>query len=312
MKLKMIKSAIAMSVLLASASAFSSPITNWYFETSLTFNNGVTQSPGIDINQPGELAWGDDNGAYKVFEDGEWINAGTESDGGGRSALTIGDPEQDPGIIETQVTGNVLTGGFAEGNTMTHWNNPISDQPYLLSGSLIDNLKLWEADGDGNAVGDMIKEDTLNIDFSFLETPNRNTGDQCNGFAGADNPDDPGSIYAHCPDLWAVSNDPFSNPTQFTHDGWVYQVNVIVLRDGIPVDITDELLEIAECQDVFDDTDYATKCVGFRTAEEFVTTIGFGLAPTVVGAVPLPAAAWLFGSALLGFVGYNRRKNRKT
>jgi hypothetical protein len=28
-----------------------------------------------------------------------------------------------------------------------------------------------------------------------------------------------------------------------------------------------------------------------------------------VSAVPVPAAIWLFGSALLGFIGYGRRTN---
>jgi hypothetical protein len=49
--------------------------------------------------------------------------------------------------------------------------------------------------------------------------------------------------------------------------------------------------------------------IGF-TLEEFATGIGtrVHLDDVVVSAVPLPAAAWLFGSALLGFVGISRRK----
>ena len=34
--------------------------------------------------------------------------------------------------------------------------------------------------------------------------------------------------------------------------------------------------------------------------------------PTAVSPVPLPAATWLFGSALLGLIGYSRRKRAKT
>ena len=34
--------------------------------------------------------------------------------------------------------------------------------------------------------------------------------------------------------------------------------------------------------------------------------------PAAVSAVPLPAAAWLFGSALLGLIGYSKRKGAKS
>ena len=44
-----------------------------------------------------------------------------------------------------------------------------------------------------------------------------------------------------------------------------------------------------------------------------LTTISNFSAPEVsVSAVPLPAAAWLFGSALLGFFGFSRRKANNT
>ena len=38
----------------------------------------------------------------------------------------------------------------------------------------------------------------------------------------------------------------------------------------------------------------------------------YGVATPVVSPVPLPAAAWLFGSALLGLTGYSKRKRAKT
>ena len=38
----------------------------------------------------------------------------------------------------------------------------------------------------------------------------------------------------------------------------------------------------------------------------------YGVATPVVSPVPLPAAAWLFGSALLGLIGYSKRKGAKS
>lgn len=41
---------------------------------------------------------------------------------------------------------------------------------------------------------------------------------------------------------------------------------------------------------------------------DFSTYTGGSMAVADVGVVPIPAAAWLFGSALLGLIGYNRRR----
>ena len=50
----------------------------------------------------------------------------------------------------------------------------------------------------------------------------------------------------------------------------------------------------------------------FRMEFDFVSGIGFGgddlLFTQIVSPVPLPAAVWLFGSALLGLIGLSRRK----
>ncbi len=40
------------------------------------------------------------------------------------------------------------------------------------------------------------------------------------------------------------------------------------------------------------------------------SSFGFGNATTSISTVPVPAAAWLFGSALLGFFGFTHRKKR--
>jgi hypothetical protein len=45
---------------------------------------------------------------------------------------------------------------------------------------------------------------------------------------------------------------------------------------------------------------------------DFVSGIGFGgddlYFTQIASPIPLPAAAWLFGTALIGFVGYSRRR----
>ncbi|MEJ2611375.1 MAG: hypothetical protein P8179_15155 [Candidatus Thiodiazotropha sp.] len=53
--------------------------------------------------------------------------------------------------------------------------------------------------------------------------------------------------------------------------------------------------------------------VGIRLGQEFGgdTAIDYeitGFTPTPVSAVPVPGAVWLFGSAMLGFVGWSRNK----
>ena len=42
------------------------------------------------------------------------------------------------------------------------------------------------------------------------------------------------------------------------------------------------------------------------------TSFGYQSGLANISPVPLPAAAWLFGSALLGLIGYSRRKGAKT
>ena len=43
-----------------------------------------------------------------------------------------------------------------------------------------------------------------------------------------------------------------------------------------------------------------------------ISGLDMGYQSVEVSAVPLPAAAWLFGSALLGLIGYSKRKGAKT
>ena len=42
-----------------------------------------------------------------------------------------------------------------------------------------------------------------------------------------------------------------------------------------------------------------------------ISGLAMGYQSVAVSAVPLPAAAWLFGSALLGLIGYSKRKGAK-
>ena len=53
---------------------------------------------------------------------------------------------------------------------------------------------------------------------------------------------------------------------------------------------------------------------GFGTVSGVVSSNQFYTAQTTynISPVPLPAAAWLFGSALLGLIGYSKRKGAKS
>jgi len=61
---------------------------------------------------------------------------------------------------------------------------------------------------------------------------------------------------------------------------------------------------------IFNTTSTLTQAAGPYTADllNFGVGIGFSIGTASVSAVPVPAAAWLFGSALLGFFGFSRRK----
>ena len=109
----------------------------------------------------------------------------------------------------------------------------------------------------------------------------------------------------------------------FTFYGGDYQLEVenvilglLVREQALSCTPTDILL----CTNVVDLYDWTDRQVASNTVNEFgsgtvsgVISNEFYNAQTTynISPVPLPAAAWLFGSALLGLIGYSRRKVAK-
>jgi hypothetical protein len=60
-----------------------------------------------------------------------------------------------------------------------------------------------------------------------------------------------------------------------------------------------ETFTLAAGDYIFTLSGFALSAIDPKTASDYDLTMS---------AVPLPAAAWLFGSALLGFVSYSRRR----
>ena len=100
----------------------------------------------------------------------------------------------------------------------------------------------------------------------------------------------------------------------FQYKNWIYDIDVLLLGEDGPIVLgsPESFLLDAECEALqLGDgivTDGLGTCVGFRTPEVGDTTLGFGFRVNAVSQVPVPAAVWLFGTALLGFVGYQRKK----
>jgi len=159
---------------------------------------------------------------------------------------------------------------------------------------LLDTLTLNPVGEPGNTVD----APSINFDFKFLETLNNppNNGD-C--VSGTPEP---------CGDLWGFIGIQNTN-LEFDFQGNTYYASVLVLGqnpgDASPI----AELDIDQCTALgFDEG-----CQGFITNENAATTAKFGFAITVAPtSVPLPAAVWLFGSALVGFAGFSRfRKSNK-
>lgn len=282
---KLIKTTIAASVLASSSAMAGDIVSEWDYMASLVFNTAETTTTNgvIHTNTEGQLVWG----IPASVADG--------GDGETRSSLTI---HELPGTTPDTMVEGTTSGGVGIGNSMTHDNWPIY-KPYLTSGQLIDNLTL-KLDGET-----IYTADTLTLNFNFLETIN--SGD-CAADTGLDGwgGDDSNEAYASCPDLWAIDPEGSSSlaPQFFQHDEITYALQVVLFDELMnPLLLSDQLLLDEECAAL----ELDNGCVGFRTGENEQTTRTFGF---LVSAVPVPAAVWLFGSALLGFVGYNRRKNR--
>lgn len=299
MKFTKLKTALASSVLLASSAALAAPIPVFDYEASLVFDNlntNFTENPVPVIvqNDPGKLSWGTDIG-------------------NGLSSLTISDTVNNGSLSiltpDTVVEDGVTVDGVGIGNTLTHQNFPIRNANFF-SGTLVDNLTL--------SVGDEILDSDnywewsakeLRLDFYFFETVNQPSVNSCQAKQLDASVDYSAFTSSQlCPDLWAIKPSSLAElaPQVFEYDETLYHLQVVLFDgNGDPINLLDPAQQLynGECELMgLDDG-----CIGFRTGENLLTPRTFGFA---ISEVPVPAAVWLFGTALLGFVGYNRRKNK--
>jgi len=113
-----------------------------------------------------------------------------------------------------------------------------------------------------------------------------------------------GQSFTEADDIQIFDMPPF--PSLNFLDGLIIELDFIVDEFSLlnPTSIDQEgvaafsILSIFQVPTIFD-PELGTQSGGGFTGELFVTEIS---------PVPVPAAAWLFGSALLGFFGFSRRK----
>jgi len=300
--------AIAVALMVGSTAAVAGPVvTEWDYKTQLTFTSADFGPGGGDVVGPpasdSELSWG--------YEFGDFQNPETIADGWdyftrNRSALTIGGKyvlgESQTGGGE--VTGTVRTQHFGSesvfapdsevglGNSMTHWNNPISSSFSLLQGgSLFDTLSL-SASGQNN-----YKAVTpITFDFEFKETVNFPEG---NTTCAAGTPEP-------CGDLWGIFGIQTSD-IEFMYDDNRYLISVLALDEfGNAQELPD--LEVDQCHEleIYAATE-ENPCQGFITAEHGFTPVQFAFN---IRPIPLPGAVWLFGTAIIGLAGAARFRRK--
>ena len=76
---------------------------------------------------------------------------------------------------------------------------------------------------------------------------------------------------------------------------------------GIVGTITFTAISIGDFDITIADSDLLAAGGPFRDLDNNIMTVGFGSSNVVVSAVPVPAAAWFFGSALFGLFAVRRR-----
>jgi len=313
----------ALSLAVVSGLANAAIVSTWDYTTQLKFgtgNNGGDAAvfddggnSGVTFNSESELSWGLGS---------SFTSNGITANDGGRSALTIGNIVNDKtlqgGAATTSSVNtsslnsipNPFDGELGFGNTLTHWNNVVDGSSKILTeGTFIDTLTLTPILPTSLA-GDPITDPvipTLTFDFGFKETYNVTP---CEAGVGG-----------KCDDIWAIRALSAADLTQhFEYLGQEYRITTFVyeidlsgitdLNDLDPVVLAAsatelELLTPAQCAAA----GYTGElCVGLMTKEKQTNSIGFAFS---VAAVPVPAAVWLFGTALLGFVGYTRKKASK-
>jgi len=318
MKLSMIKIVAVTAALIGGSVANAAPVTSWNYWTDLNFTGTPTfdGSGGDQYDDDHEISWGYDRNSANLDDT-------DTSSSVSRSGLTIGgnllpfDSQGDPqvpgsptgggavtGVVDTDFDFSLDAGEAGYGNSLTHWNNTISSSFGTLdSASLLDELKLSAATP---YVGSQKPVPSIVFDFKFEETPNAGVWDSDDQrYECADGEQRPSE---GCEDIWGYFGVQ-STGIPFQYNGHLYAASVLVIDPTNPTGSTPiDFLTDGECAAL----ELDSGCQGFITREARTTPVQFGFMVSYLQEVPVPAAVWLFGTALIGFAGYSRRKAKKS
>lgn len=270
----------ALSLALLAGGAQAAPVTQWTYSTEAIFTGASFEATGSGMTKQtaSELSWGATNGNFQ--------QPSPNSDNN-RSALTIGNPttgEQGSltgggavtGSVKTifnttpQVTPSYGAGEIGVGNSLTHWNNPLTSTfKTLLGGTVLDTLTLTPVLGPEYSGSGPVNAPSITFNFTFQETPNAGSGNppRCAGNRPVTG--------AGCEDLFGfpagtVVNQSFTLADPDTGEDFVYYAHLFILDQNNQAFPLQTLLP-GECTAI----GQQPGCFGFRTDENATTTAQF-------------------------------------